>query len=373
MPNIQVLFQVPPIIEAGLQSGLYERMGGVVRDTQSKQVVMWLQEGGQAASNPNVANGLMGTLLQQTGMSSVTVGAVVGGTLPMINLAVSGYTMYLMIERVHTLEQQIEEMYERISKEFARDRRVEFEAALHNARDIVDSDDLNYKHKAASNAIDQLFKAQQHRLEDFDELLPTTESEQELQQAQMYLLQAMMATTLRTRCYLETDQVSLARRRLSEMFNSYHDRTRQLIRKWLGEHPVMYLHGDISDENLERYLQIEAWYHDIHDIDYLLAQLVREHRHDLWNRDVIKPLNNAFDWWKKRETATKEIPYLSALTQIEALIENYNRLIGFELELATMRLTFSEWDQQVADLYERDDYVVLVDQDILEASDRLSM
>jgi hypothetical protein len=44
--NINVLFDVPALVAQGLRNGALERVGGVVRDSNSKQVVMWLQEGG---------------------------------------------------------------------------------------------------------------------------------------------------------------------------------------------------------------------------------------------------------------------------------------------------------------------------------------
>lgn len=51
MPVIQVLLEVAPHIAAGLASGRLERVGGVILDAKSKQVVAWLREGGQIKNN----------------------------------------------------------------------------------------------------------------------------------------------------------------------------------------------------------------------------------------------------------------------------------------------------------------------------------
>ena len=50
MPQIEVMLEVAPQIALGLASGRLERVGGVVREAGSKQIVMWLREGGQIAS-----------------------------------------------------------------------------------------------------------------------------------------------------------------------------------------------------------------------------------------------------------------------------------------------------------------------------------
>lgn len=371
MSNIEILFQLPQHIEAGLALGKYERIGGVIRNSQSKQIVMWLQEGGQVATNPNATKGLMASVLQNTGMSSATMSVILGGTLSTLNVAMSGYTLYLMIERVRELEKAIDELHEKVSEEFARDRRIEFEAALSNARDVVDAENISYKQQAANQAINQLFKARQQRLTDFDELLNDTSDIDHLFRANHYLLQAMMASTLRIRCYLETNQETVARSRLKEALQEYYPRTRELVRKWLGAHPAMYFHSEVSEEDFSRFLKIEAW---VRDEDNILPVLIKEYREDFWNREAIKPLtSSSFNFpFMNRNSRENEPIHLQALTQSEIVIENYQRLLGFELELASMRLSFNEWDSIVSNLEERDDYVLLVDQDIVDASSRLS-
>ena len=40
--NLNVVFDVPALVAQGLMNGSLERVGGVVRDSSNKQVVMWL-------------------------------------------------------------------------------------------------------------------------------------------------------------------------------------------------------------------------------------------------------------------------------------------------------------------------------------------
>ncbi len=48
--KLDVIFDVPPQVAEGLANGSLERVGGVVRNSSSKKVVMWLQEGGSEVS-----------------------------------------------------------------------------------------------------------------------------------------------------------------------------------------------------------------------------------------------------------------------------------------------------------------------------------
>lgn len=374
MPTIEVLFEIPVAIVNGLATGSLERVGGVIRESGSKEVVMWLREGGQISQNPGMVQGLMASILGSSGMSSATMGVVLTGTMSTLNVALSGYTLYLMIARVHALEAQIEHIHDRVAEEFARDRQVNFETALANARDVVDAENDMYKQQAASRAIDQLFNTRQHFLRDFDAVLGDKMTQGQCQQAQLYLLQAMHVDTLRIRCYLETDQLALAKSRLSASVEEYQNRTQALIQKWLGDYPAIYFHETIPDEDFQRYINIERW---LRDKDDVLMDIVKTHRHDFWNGDAIKPLRRSMLStinvpFMKRDTMEKIPPYLLALTQSEILIENYQRLLGFELELASMRLEFSEWDR-LADNTEHDDFVILIDSDWLQKLDRPSL
>jgi len=45
MGLLHVLFEIPAHLQTGLSSGVLERVGGVIRDAASKQVVAWLRDG----------------------------------------------------------------------------------------------------------------------------------------------------------------------------------------------------------------------------------------------------------------------------------------------------------------------------------------
>lgn len=372
MSTIKVLFEIPDAIVNALATGSLERVGGVIRESGSKEIVMWLREGAQIQQKPDIAQSLMASVLRSSGMSSATIGALLAGTISTLNIALSGYTLYLMINRVKALEAQIESIHDRLAEELAWDREVSFETALASARDVADAEDDTYKKQVAPSAIKQLSEAKQHSLRYFEAAL----GKGQCQQAQRYLLRAMHADTLRIRCYLEINELKTAKSRIKESIGDYQNHTKALIQKWFGDYRAIYFHKEISDEDFQRYINIERW---LRDKDDVLMDLVKTYRHHFWNEDTIKPLrrsqppgiNLSFLPFVKQDTTEKTPPYLEALIQSEILIENYERLLGFELELASMRLEFREWDRFGRN-DDNDDFVMLVDSDWLQKLDRLS-
>lgn len=322
--TVQITLEVPQAVAAGLETGTLERIGGVIRDSNTKKVVMWLQEGSAVIRNPKNTKGLMTTVLRQTGMKPATIAAVAGSSLSVLNVAMSGYTLYMMIARVQELEKQIEQLHEQVSKEFARNRQVDFETALDSARDILEAENEGYRDQAAARTIELLIKAKKHFLIDFNDAI----NNQNLQQAQFYLLQAMLTDTMRIRCFLETGQVNLAKKRLAECVESYLPLTQQLIEKLFGKYPALYFHADVSDEDLERFIKIQQW---LRNKDDILADLMLEYRKDFWNTDAIKPLGGwtlpTINMPFIKMTQQEQTPqYLATLTQCEVLIENYQRI-----------------------------------------------
>ena len=81
--NLNVLFDVPAQVAQGLANGSLERVGGVVRDTSSKQVVMWLQEGGSGISKsigtPSLAGGARAAAAANPLLSTANLGVSVIG------------------------------------------------------------------------------------------------------------------------------------------------------------------------------------------------------------------------------------------------------------------------------------------------------
>ncbi len=83
MHTLSVELKVPPEVDAGLDSGEYERVGGVVREAGSKSVVAWLRErdaealGSQAVEASGVAATAMGAAA--LGLQFAGIGVMLAG------------------------------------------------------------------------------------------------------------------------------------------------------------------------------------------------------------------------------------------------------------------------------------------------------
>ena len=81
---LNVVFDVPPQVTQGLLNGTLERVGGVVRDSSSKQVVMWLQEGGsqvtKALAKPPLAGGANALAAANPLLATANLGVSVAGS-----------------------------------------------------------------------------------------------------------------------------------------------------------------------------------------------------------------------------------------------------------------------------------------------------
>ncbi len=103
--TITVVFKLSAKILAGLSSGAYERVGGVIRQTGDKKVIAWLTEGGAARPNAS-GSGL------DPGMLSEALGDVQGAMklangLGALNLAVNTAGFAMIRRQLDGLSQQL--------------------------------------------------------------------------------------------------------------------------------------------------------------------------------------------------------------------------------------------------------------------------
>jgi len=93
MSAITVHLEVPEFIEAGLRHGTMERVGGVIRHTDNKQIVAWLREGGKVGQTAESVAGVLEQVVSHSGARSATIVRLVAGAVPIIHLAMAGYSL----------------------------------------------------------------------------------------------------------------------------------------------------------------------------------------------------------------------------------------------------------------------------------------
>jgi hypothetical protein len=91
MTTVNATFHIPKHITQGISNGTYERVGGVIREANSKHVVAWLREAGEAGK-------ILESVLQN-----------VGAVSSILNLAVSTTGFIVVLKRLGIIEQQLQQ------------------------------------------------------------------------------------------------------------------------------------------------------------------------------------------------------------------------------------------------------------------------
>lgn len=414
MLPLEVVFDVPPEIVRGLATGALERVGGVVRETGSKQVVMWLREGAKIAGNSDLASGALKTLLNVStgGLASVATGAIdnvvaasrhnqimqqlgrletlmaISTGLGALNLAVSVVSYAALSARLGILEQKIEGLYDHIDGLFQENRQAKLRAAILAAKNAFGMEKLDNKKTQAHNAIDRFDEVRHFILQDIEELFTSSPS---LERTAYALVHAIDMDSMLIRCHLEVDELSSARNHLDEYLTKYKLQVNELVNRCLGDHRASFFHESVGKADLYRFIAIVDWLHrddkvwSSNDTDDVLMKVLESCRKEFWDLNTIAGIetNNApliaFPAFKG--DGLQMPTQLERITLAELLIEKFEGLRGFNAELegiARLGISYSEWEQQQEEalskaernLADHNDYVLLVDKEWLaEQSD----
>ncbi len=280
MLPLEVVFDVPPVIVRGLATGALERVGGVIREQGTKQVVMWLREGAQIANNANLAGGVLKSLLNvgSGGLTGVAVGAldavvaanrhsqvmqqfgaltnligVVGG-IGVVNLGVSAVSLAAILKRFSDIEKQAAGLYE----EFMNFQNANLQAGLVAATAAAtagEAGDFENQRAYARLALNRLWLARVRLLDRVREL--ELKGDNDLLLA--HLSQAMQVDAIQIRCYLDNDDVANAKRHLTDALGVYRELSRMAVHRVLGTNRAVYFHQTVSNDDLWRYIRICKW------------------------------------------------------------------------------------------------------------------
>jgi len=243
MSVVNATFHIPEHIAQGLSKRIYERVGGVIRETSSKQIVSWLREITETGK-PDVSNVL----------SLSSVGAV-SSTL---NLAVSTMGFIVILNRLGVIEKRLEQSQEVLH---AIDQKVDlsfyanFRAALDLAMNAFTMTNPETRRISAMQAINRFLEAEHH----YTKLADMEISNGSLA-ADDYLSTLCLAYVTEARCYLELEEVDTARRRLQEGAAALRPRFKNLINTFLTSNPAAYLHPRLKEQvGLKRLTKMYQW------------------------------------------------------------------------------------------------------------------
>lgn len=369
MSTVNATFHVPEHLARGISNGTLERVGGVVREADSKQVVAWLREIGNA-------DNVLESVLQ-------TAGAVSS----ILNLAVSTMGFAVVLLRLRVLERQLhqaQEILQTIDYKIDLSFYANFRAALDLAMNALTMTNAETRKLSAMQAINRFLEAEHHYTK-----LTDREIGNGSQVADEYLSTLCLAYVAEVRCYLELEEIDTARRRLQEGAAILRPRFEEHISTLLTSNPAAYLHPSLKEQvGLKRLTKVYQWLEpgldesDVFEMQrdslFKLAQNPGEWTNSLPQAIRIPKggnamLTNVFDGFAKQskrflgalpsksktnagasETATPppeanvygRLPAIMDL--IEMMVEDDNRLTMYESELEAMHrlgMSFQEWRQ----------------------------
>lgn len=366
--NINATLHIPEFIAQGISNGTYERVGGVVREASTKQVVAWLRETGEATKK------LESVLQKGLAVSNV------------LNLAVSTMNFIVVVDRLGVIEQQLQqaqEVLKTIDYKIDLSFYANFRAALDLAANAFTMTNAETRKISAMHAINRLLEAEHYYTK-----LADLEISNGSQVADEYISTLCLSYVTEVRCYLELDEIDTARRRLQEGAAVLRPRFEKHINTLLTSNPAAYLHPSLQEQvGLKRLTKVYQWLDpevdesDVFEIQrenlFKLAQNPDEWTNSLPQAIRIpkggSPLTNVFSGLAKQSKkligtlpsksktnagasgTVRDFPETevygrlpATLELIEMMVEDGNRLTMYESEIETINrlgMGFQEWCQ----------------------------
>jgi len=371
--RIRIELEVPDEIADGLRNGTLERVGGVIRSADSKQVVVWLREGGSMSRNPSSGLTLLPTLLRATGMNARTVAVVAGAITvagPLLDIAITAYTIHYLTQRIEALKREIEDIYDRIDRHFAKSESAALQTALQLADELLDTEDRESKREKAHDVIARLVNAEKLLLMDLDDALNGNNR----LKAGILIDTVTTINMLAARCSVDVGDDKIAVSRLDKSLVELRPRVDRLVLRLVGKKPAVYFHKSVGDDYLDRYIHIEAWLFGEEDV---WERVIKRARKGFWNEKATKHLFREarrflYIWPKLR----KKPFYIRALPRAEVLIESFQRFEGFAIDMRSLERPARDFEmlseEAAKRLADHDDYVLVIDEDALDRVGRLS-
>ncbi|MGH8627312.1 MAG: hypothetical protein ACREYC_19275, partial [Gammaproteobacteria bacterium] len=276
MSQINVSAEVPQQIADGLKSGIYNRIGGAIRDVATHKVIAWLREA-YDLSEPVVSELLS--------LSSAPANANA------LNLALTTMQFTVVMKRLDAIQKQLkqlQEVLETIDYKIDLSFYANFRAALDLAANTFTMSNTETRHVSAMQAINRFLVAEHHYTE-----LSDIEIANQSQVADDYLYTLCLAYVTEAWCYLELNEIETAHRRLQEGLAVLKPRFEKHTVILLTSNPAAYLHTSLKHQiNLKRLaLQDNLWV-----VTSLLRAWVPV---DLWITSLLPtgPTGQAGDLW----------------------------------------------------------------------------
>ncbi|MGV0101797.1 TPR repeat-containing protein [Nostoc sp. DSM 114160] len=393
---VTVTFMLTDWIAKGLADGTFERVGGVIRDVATKQVVSWLREqesnNYEVPTSPPSANNLLnlifsGTNLVASGANAAVTGkglANINGRLgsienqigqigqslqltqgilqvttaaSVLNLGVSVMGFAVIAQRLKELEQrlkQAEELLKKVNRKIDLSFYANFRAAIELAINAFTMTKPENRRSSALQAINRFIEAE-HIYTDYADI----EIEQKSQIADEYLLTLSLAYLAEARCYLELEEHDTALRRFQEGSRVIRSRILEYVKLLLTSNPAVYLQPQFKGQiDLRRLTRIYQWLDQTLDENAVfdmqrinLFMLAQDPNNAKWVESIPAAIwDSKVDWVGKafwddpKPLIYARLP--KTLEIVESMIETNRRFESYQTELqaiSQLKISFHDW------------------------------
>jgi hypothetical protein len=351
--NLNVVFDVPALVVQGLMNGSLERVGGVVRDASSKQVVMWLQEGGSGVSRTIGAPPLAG---------GIRAAAAANSLLSAANLGVSVVGFALVLQNLNRISDEIkalEAKIDRINQKLDDAALAKLKTGINACQNAISTEDPSQRYQLANHAVNILHEARQY----FNRQVIRSAAMAEATSTD-YVAMAFLGLAAEVQTLLELDETEKAARTLRQGLDDLRLGLTQLMNKVL-DCSCHYLKPEFSGQ-IDLDLMVWLWngFRRIQrppgektdeisasELFDLLRKKITEvfKSHDDWHGEIpqvivntsavpdwyIGPISQGPDKGKRFEVVKKEIA--SGLNKIVGMVEAYDRLSAQYIQLVEMQ------------------------------------
>lgn len=346
MDLFRVSFTISETVTRNLASGVYRRIGGVITEESTGRLIAFLRE------------------FRGVEQLAAQIVQVLGGAagLGVLNLGLTTMSFALVSKRLSGIESRlngVQELLLKLNRKLDLSFYAKFRAALDLAgRSYAASGELS-RHALAVEAAPKLAETR-HRYPSLadEEMAAGAEAVGE------YLSTFALACVAEAACFLQMEELAIARRILEEGFEEYDARARQYVGLLLTSNPSAYLHPSLKDEiGIDRVTGVMRWLNPKMDAQAVLEeqrenlfrlseqtnQWVKTLPRAIWNPEVHGQaakggaLSRMFGWTDAAEVY-KRLP--ATLEVMEGLVEDSRRLQAYRVEIETIQrvgMSFAEW------------------------------
>lgn len=370
---LKVTSPISDILLKALANGTFERIGGAIYDTTGR-LIAFLRE-----------------TVDFKQVTSEAVSFLNGGAgLSILNFAVATMGFAVVLRRVNNIAKRLEEtqeLLEQLNQKLDLSFYANFRTALDLAYNAFTMVKPENRGSMARQAVDRLAQARHHYSALIEDRLDTNGPA-----VDAYLATLTLAFVAETRCYLELEELALAKRRLDSGAIDLNRHVRNQLNTLLTSNPSAYLHPTLKGTvDLRRLTNVLRWLHPSLDENAVFEEQrqnlfnLTEHLDEwletlpsaIWDPKFDTP-GNTMRSPKSRRFETPEINILvpklgnlklprigiprlgrnvetkvftrlgTILETIEAMIEDMHRLDTYRVEIQAIQnlgVSFHQWQQ----------------------------